>query len=80
MPNENIDEFYNIFESVTEIDEICRIKELMTKNGAEHALMSGSGPSVFGVFKNREACEAACRELKKSGFDAHVATSEGGNI
>jgi 4-diphosphocytidyl-2-C-methyl-D-erythritol kinase len=80
MPNENIDEFYNIFESVTEMDEICRIKELMTKNGAEHTLMSGSGPSVFGVFKNREACEAACRELKKSGFDAHVATSEGGNI
>ena len=49
-PIDNLELFYNVFECVTQIDEIDAIKEIMTKNGAESTLMSGSGPSVFGVF------------------------------
>lgn len=80
IPRENISEFYNIFESVTEINEIGEIKEIMKKSGAEHVLMSGSGPSVFGVFENGDACTRAFEDLLKCGFEAYIATSEGGNI
>jgi 4-diphosphocytidyl-2-C-methyl-D-erythritol kinase len=31
--------------------------------GAEGALMSGSGPSVFGVFKSREKAQIAKKKL-----------------
>jgi 4-diphosphocytidyl-2-C-methyl-D-erythritol kinase len=35
------------------------IKSLLLKAGAEGALMSGSGPSVFGVFRSEEAANSA---------------------
>lgn len=41
--------------------EIMRVKELLVKGGADFALMSGSGSSVFGLFNN----ESYARELTK---------------
>jgi 4-diphosphocytidyl-2-C-methyl-D-erythritol kinase len=43
---------YNDLESVTvgRYPEIENIKEIMLENGAQDALMSGSGPTVFGIF------------------------------
>ena len=51
---------------------IREIQEHMIRNGAENALMSGSGPTVFGIFRNRETAEEAFRELKKSGLARQV--------
>lgn len=78
-PKIDVTSFYNIFESVTDIDEIGRIKEIMIKNGAEQVLMSGSGPSVFGIFENENVATEARNRLVDVGFVAFVATSEGGN-
>ena len=58
----------NVLETVTVPDhpEISRIKELMTANGACGALMSGSGPTVFGLYKDRDQAEETCRILKQA--------------
>ena len=44
---------------------IEEIKELMRSQGAENALMSGSGPTVFGIFREREAAGEAAQEVEK---------------
>ncbi|MBO4453088.1 MAG: 4-(cytidine 5'-diphospho)-2-C-methyl-D-erythritol kinase [Clostridia bacterium] len=44
----------------------ARLKECK----AEAALVSGSGPSVFGVFTGPEAADIAARELREKGFFA----------
>ena len=43
---------------------IANIKTLLLNEGAEGALMSGSGPSVFGVFKSRDKALIAQKRLK----------------
>lgn len=42
---------------------IASLKERLLGLGAAGALMSGSGPTVFGVFEGVEAARAACEEL-----------------
>lgn len=76
-PREDISELYNIFESVTDIDDVRNIKEIMTKNGAEAVLMSGSGPSVFGIFESEDQAKLACNALKSASYTAFVARSKG---
>jgi len=58
---------YNVLESVTggKYEEIYVLKELLIKNGAKGALMSGSGPSVYGLFENRRDADNAAEEIKK---------------
>lgn len=55
------DRLGNVLETVTikEYPIIERIKELMQMAGAEGALMSGSGPTVFGIFTEKESARAA---------------------
>lgn len=57
----------NVLETVTEKNYsiIGEIKTLMKENGAENALMSGSGPTVFGIYSKRDVAENACRILKE---------------
>ena len=65
---------YNIFESA--VLPMCpqaqTIKEKMLENGALGAMMSGSGPSVFGIFESKEAAERVSALI---GDNAFVATS-----
>ena len=55
----------NDLESVTSVKFpiIRTIKGLLIENGARGALMSGSGPSVFGVFRSLEEAESAKQHL-----------------
>ncbi len=58
----------NILETVTipEHPEIADIKKTMLEQGALGSLMSGSGPTVFGIFDDLEKAKAAkekCRKL-----------------
>lgn len=49
--------------------QIGRIKQIMLENGARGALMSGSGPTVFGFFddiRQAKRAEGACRKQKLS--------------
>lgn len=60
----------NVLENVTieEYPVIARIKKCMLAKGALGAMMSGSGPTVFGIFKDRKTAKAAYNHLKKQGL------------
>lgn len=64
----------NVLETVTmpKYPVIGRIKEFLAARGALGVLMSGSGPTVFALFENKEEAGPACDELKKSGLAAQV--------
>ena len=63
---------YNIFESA--VLPLCpqaqAIKEKMLENGALGAMMSGSGPSVFGIFESKEKAEQAASVIGGNTFIA----------
>lgn len=44
---------------------IADIKEIMIKEGALNAMMSGSGPTVFGLFDNRAKAKKALESIRK---------------
>ena len=70
-------ELYNIFENA--VFKTCfeaeRLKHRILELGAPYALMSGSGPSVFGIFSNRADAVRAADELTASGIRAYFAES-----
>lgn len=57
----------NVLETVTieRYPQIARIKERLMELGAEGALMSGSGPTVFGLFSKRDQARKAAALLKR---------------
>lgn len=56
----------NVFEQAIEVCDRAYIKGIMRKYNAKAACMSGSGPSVFGIFDNESDAEKACAELEKT--------------
>ena len=60
----------NVLESVTVAENpvINDIKTIMLENGAMSALMSGSGPTVFGLFGTGSAVQNAYGCLERSGY------------
>ena len=58
---EDFSGFFNDLESVTisMYPEVGRIKEQLLTDGARSALMSGSGPTVFGLFADYKKAEAS---------------------
>lgn len=67
----------NVLEAVTIEDHpvIEDIKDAMKEAGALNAMMSGSGPTVFGIFENEELAKTAAEKIKAMGIakDIHVA-------
>ena len=64
---------YNKFEDVIipENENIALIKSMLTECGALSALMSGSGPSVFGIFLNENDAEKAKNALLSKNIRAY---------
>ncbi len=56
----------NVLENVTghKYGIISDIKNLMIEKGALNALMSGSGPSVFGIYRQKQEAENAAEYIK----------------
>ena len=56
----------NVLESVscTEYPELDTIKDRMRGLGAVNALMSGSGPTLFGIFDDRDLAQKAYIDFK----------------
>ncbi|MCL1925165.1 MAG: 4-(cytidine 5'-diphospho)-2-C-methyl-D-erythritol kinase [Defluviitaleaceae bacterium] len=54
--------------------QIKDIKSIMTKNGALGTQMTGSGPTVFGYFRNKTSATYAMRELYKKGVRELIIT------
>lgn len=63
--NKLSDLLYNVMEEVTvsEYPVIEKLKSIMLENGALNSIMSGSGPTVFGLFDDREKVQAAMKAL-----------------
>ena len=58
----------NVFEQTIEVPERVRIKSIMRRHGSSLAQMSGSGPTVFGLFESESDAEKCRAELEKSGL------------
>lgn len=66
-------DFVNVLEEYTldAYPEVAELKEKMTEAGADFALMSGSGPTVFGIFGSAQAAKAASERIRKGGYEAY---------
>lgn len=64
----------NVLESVTgkEYPVIGEIEKTMKEKGALSAIMSGSGPTVFGIFREKKAAENAMSEIRKKALAQEV--------
>lgn len=66
----------NVLETVTvpEYPVLTEIKEFLVQNGAAGSLMSGSGPTVFGIFKNKEDAQRAYDKANEKyiGYDVLI--------
>lgn len=72
---ELFDKTANVLESITlpAFPVLSRIKDTLLELGAVGALMSGSGPSVFGIFQTDEQAVAAVAKIKKiSEFNSYT--------
>ena len=60
----------NVLETVTipAYPIIQEIKDFMMAHGAVNSMMSGSGPTVFGLYRDHQAAERACNMLRESGM------------
>lgn len=54
---------------------VLELEEFMKEQGALNALMSGSGPTVFGIYDSAQKCDAACAVAKEKYTDMYVAVT-----
>lgn len=68
----------NVLENVTitEYPQIERIKDVMKEEGALNALMSGSGPTVFGIYDDKILARRAAARIREEQLakQVHVTT------
>lgn len=71
----------NVLETVTEKEYpvINQIKNKMKELGAINSIMSGSGPTVFGIFDDLEKAKETYTYLKASEYCRQVYITDGGN-
>ncbi|SCI30952.1 4-(cytidine 5'-diphospho)-2-C-methyl-D-erythritol kinase [Romboutsia sp. 1001713B170207_170306_H8] len=67
----------NVLEAVTSKNhaQIKEIEEIMNENKALGSMMSGSGPTVFGLYKNKEDALKGKKELLKKYKQVYVVNS-----
>jgi 4-diphosphocytidyl-2-C-methyl-D-erythritol kinase len=59
---------------------IGKIKETMLEQGALGAMMSGSGPTVFGIFENRRDARRAATAIREKGLARQIYTTNVHNV
>ncbi|HVP55049.1 MAG TPA: 4-(cytidine 5'-diphospho)-2-C-methyl-D-erythritol kinase [Candidatus Eisenbacteria bacterium] len=64
----------NDFERVVfpEYPELCEVKNVLQREGARYASLSGSGSTLYGLFESASAAEAAAERMRAAG---HVAVA-----
>lgn len=69
-----VDHMGNVLEDVTipAYPVITEIKQKLMEYGAMGAMMSGSGPTVFGIFQDKEVAQRACQSLRQDALAAQV--------
>lgn len=76
------DRMENVLETVTvtRYPVISEIKNCMTDMGAMQSLMSGSGPTVFGIFTEKETAEKAAEEIRNRKLANEIFVTQPYNI
>lgn len=64
----------NVFEQFIEVPNRIDIKQIMRENGAIGVCMSGSGPTIFGIYESKELAEISAEKLKDYAKDICVCT------
>ncbi len=69
-----VEGMYNVLEEVTasRLKSINEIKSRLMSYGAKKAMMSGSGPTVFGIFNRLDRAEKALKNIKRHYQEAYV--------
>ncbi len=62
----------NVFEQLIEVPERVPIKSTLNRHGAISACMSGSGPTVYGIFDDESKAQSAAEALKSIVKDIHI--------
>lgn len=65
----------NVLEDVTvsKYPVINEIKDVLVKNGALGSMMSGSGPTVFGIFEDKQSAKKAYSTLRNGKWECYIA-------
>lgn len=64
----------NVFEQFIEVTDRTVIKGVMRKHGCLCCCMSGSGPSIFGIFESTDEAEKCKTELEKDFRSVYLCT------
>ncbi len=62
----------NVFEQAVEVPKRPHIKGVMRKCGADAVCMSGSGPTVFGLFSDKDKAVQCYEKLSKKYIDVYL--------
>ena len=67
----------NDFEKVVfpQYPELCEVKSVLERAGAQFASLSGSGSAIYGLFESREKASAAAKKLVRAGTRAVVTST-----
>lgn len=64
----------NVFEQLIEVPERVPIKSVLNRNGALASCMSGSGPTVYGIFDDESKARNAVNELQSICNECYLTT------
>lgn len=64
----------NLSNDFEKVCDVSKEKELLLQNGAIGVCLSGSGPSVYGIFENAELAQKAKENIKDQCIFAEIAT------
>lgn len=71
--SEAFGKMYNIFETLYQDNEdFQKIKKIMYEHSAYVAMLTGSGPAIYGIFPNSLYAEDAQAELEREGIKTYI--------
>ncbi len=72
---------YNIFEEpILALRPVAAdVRRILKESDAMRAMMSGSGPSVFGIFEDEQVAKATAEKLRSAGYRPYVCQPQGEN-
>ena len=80
LKNKDLDavceKMFNVFEKVSQSEDVEKIRSIMLKSSAKAAMLSGSGPAVFGIFNREDTAKAVCEALVAAGVSAYLCKTE----
>lgn len=76
------DRMGNVLEKVTAeaYPVIGQLKQMMLEHGALNAMMSGSGPTVFGIYEDKGTAKKAAARIKRTGLAKQVYVTNVHNV